>query len=169
MEKRILGQYGDVLHEEQLWELASGNQMQALGLSQSDDFVTREVRLLTTLTPTGPACTSLKWPPQPSVAHVARTCLAWQEFCLMMLVRLERISPEDLRHCQAALCTLHARCTHAVCTLHARCIHAACTLSGGLQPARRVKKWPARLARCLGVEGAARVRTASKDAAPRLR
>ena len=42
------------------------NPNQALGLSQSDDFVTRE------------------------------------EFCLMMLVRLERISPEDLRRCQEA-------------------------------------------------------------------
>ena len=40
---RVLGQYGDELHEEQLWELASGDQMQSLGLSQSDDFVTREV------------------------------------------------------------------------------------------------------------------------------
>ena len=66
MEERILGQYGDVLHEEQLWELASGDQMRSLGLSQSDDFVTRE------------------------------------EFCLMMLVRLERISPEDLSQCQEA-------------------------------------------------------------------
>ena len=50
----------------QLWELASGDQMRSLGLSQSDDFVTRE------------------------------------EFCLMMLVRLERISPEDLSQCQEA-------------------------------------------------------------------
>lgn len=40
--------------------------MRALGLSQSDDFVTRE------------------------------------EFCLMMLVRLERITPEDLQLCQGA-------------------------------------------------------------------
>ena len=57
---------GSELREEQLWELASGDQMRALGLSQSDDFVTRE------------------------------------EFCLMMLVRLERITPEDLQLCQGA-------------------------------------------------------------------
>ena len=42
MEQRVLGQYGDELHEDQLWELAAGEQARELGLSQSDAFVTRD-------------------------------------------------------------------------------------------------------------------------------
>ena len=58
--------------EEELWELAAGEQVRALGLSQSDHYVTKN------------------------------------EFCLAMLVRMEKISEEDLRSCQAAFAKLDA-------------------------------------------------------------
>ena len=77
----------------QLWELASGDQMRSLGLSHSDDCVTREARHIAAPTPPHQPRPTHSWP---VVAY------SWQEFCLMMLVRLERISPEDLSHCQEA-------------------------------------------------------------------
>ena len=56
METRILGQYGDVLHEDQLWELAAGDQT---AWAQSDEIVlplpltlTETLTLTLTLTPT---------------------------------------------------------------------------------------------------------------------
>ena len=74
--ERRLGVRGAVLRllgvEEELWELAAGEQVRALGLSQSDHYVTKN------------------------------------EFCLAMLVRMEKISEEDLRSCQAAFAKLDA-------------------------------------------------------------
>ena len=64
--------FEEELVEEELWELAAGEQVRALGLSQSDHYVTKN------------------------------------EFCLAMLVRMEKISEEDLRSCQAAFAKLDA-------------------------------------------------------------
>ena len=41
LELAVLNQYGDHLTEEELWELAAGEQLQALGLSSSPEYVTR--------------------------------------------------------------------------------------------------------------------------------
>ena len=41
LELAVLRQYGDVLEEEELWELACGEQLQTLGLSESPAYVTR--------------------------------------------------------------------------------------------------------------------------------
>lgn len=72
LQHAVLHQYGEELEEEELWELAAGEQVRALGLSQSDHYVTKN------------------------------------EFCLAMLVRMEKISEEDLRSCQAAFAKLDA-------------------------------------------------------------
>jgi len=66
LEQRVISQYGDELLEDELWELAAGNEMRELGLSESDAYVRRN------------------------------------EFCLAMLVRMEKVSHDELRRCQNA-------------------------------------------------------------------
>jgi len=66
LEERVLHQYGDSLQEDELWELAAGEQMQSFGLSSSLSYVTKN------------------------------------EFCLGMLLRMEKLQIEDLQRCQHA-------------------------------------------------------------------
>merc|ERR1711924_340960 len=72
MEAKVLHQYGHVLEEDELWELAASQQMQSLGLCSSMAYVTRN------------------------------------EFCLAMLVRMDKITPEDLKRCQEVFDRLDA-------------------------------------------------------------
>ena len=72
LERAVLEQYGDELSEDALWELAAGEQLQGLGLSQSRTYVTKNA------------------------------------YVLAMLVRMHKLSEEDLRMCQATFDRLDA-------------------------------------------------------------
>ena len=49
LERHVLMQYGDALDEEGLWELAAGEQLASLGLSQSQGYVTKNEFVLAML------------------------------------------------------------------------------------------------------------------------
>uniref|UniRef100_A0A7S4B2B2 EF-hand domain-containing protein n=1 Tax=Chrysotila carterae TaxID=13221 RepID=A0A7S4B2B2_CHRCT len=73
MEQAVRNQYGEELNEDALWELAGSDEMTSIGLSESDDYVTRD------------------------------------EFCLITLIRMGKVTVQELSDCQASFDKLDIR------------------------------------------------------------